>query len=138
MFKSEWLTKDVGWKLFSLMLAVAIWLTVHKITGAPDFAAENNVHTASLTYNDLRITPVSATSDVHNYRFIPQTVDVTVSGSPEVMAVLQENQIRVVVDLTGVDASKGNQKCNVDVWTPSGVTVVKIDPAKVSVLVPPP
>ena len=40
------------------------------------------------------------------YRVSPQRVAVTVSGPPDVMAVLQANQIRATVDLTGIDPRK--------------------------------
>jgi YbbR domain-containing protein len=79
---------------------------------------------------------VSATANVQDFRVAPGTVAVTVSGPPDVMAVLQADQIRAVVDLTGIEATKDLRR-RVDISVPPGVTLVSIDPPKVGVLVPP-
>ena len=129
------LIKDLGWKLFSLLLAVTIWLTVHGIlveSGTPAAHAGGS----AVTYGDLPVYIVSSAADVHYYRVAPSVVSVTVSGPPEVMAVLQANQIRATVDLTGVDAAR-DFKRNVEVSVTAGVTVVSVEPAKVGVIVPP-
>jgi hypothetical protein len=73
---------------------------------------------------------------VHLYRVVPENVKVTVTGSPETIAVLQANQIRATVDLTGIDSAK-DLKRSVDVSVPSGVTVVSVEPSKVGIIVPP-
>ena len=73
---------------------------------------------------------------MHLYHVAPSTVSVTVSGSPEVMAVLQANQIRAVVDLTDIESGKGLWR-KVEVSTPLGVTLVNVDPPSVEVIVPP-
>ncbi len=128
--------KDWGWKLFSLFLAVAIWLTVHKIIEEPKESAA----TASanpVTYGNLQILVVASASDVHLYRVVPDTVSVTVSGPPEAIAVLQANQIRVIVDLTDVESAK-DFKRRVDVSVPSGIELVSVDPPKVGVIIPAP
>jgi YbbR domain-containing protein len=127
--------KDWGWKLFSVILAAAIWLTVHKIL-VP------NVSTASatvnpVTYGNLPVFIVSSAADVHFYRVAPSTVKVTVSGTPEAIAVLQANQIRATVDLTDIDSAR-DLKRRVDVSVPSGVTLISVDPLKVGVIIPPP
>ncbi|MGD0252328.1 MAG: CdaR family protein [Verrucomicrobiota bacterium] len=130
----DWFIKDLGWKLFSVVLAVAIWLTVNKILG------ESGNSTAPLagdkqTYDDLPVLVVSEASDVRNFRVMPGTVAVTVSGRPDVMAVLQANQIRAVVDLTGIESGKEKHR-RVDVSTPPGVTLVSVKPSSVDVIVP--
>ena len=79
---------------------------------------------------------VATAADVHLYRVVPESVKVTITGSPDVIAVLQANQIRATVDLTGVDAAR-DFKRNVEVSVPAGVTVVSVEPAKVGVIVPP-
>lgn len=126
------LIRDLGWKLFSLLLAVMIWLTVHRIleersTGSP------------VIYSGVPVLIVAAAADVHFYHVSPALVDVTVSGTPEAMAMLQTNQIHAVVDLAGLPDLKplGGTRQSVDVSVPPGVTVIKVDPPQVNVVAPP-
>jgi YbbR domain-containing protein len=126
------ITKDFGWKMFSVFLALVVWLTVHKIyeePGAETSQAREN------TYGDLPVLVVSEASDVHDFRVVPATVSVTVSGPPDAMAVLQADQIRATVDLTGIGS--GKQLRRVEVSTPPRVTLVDVDPPRVSVITPP-
>jgi hypothetical protein len=131
----DWFIKDLGWKLFSVVLAVAIWLTVNKILGESGSYAESAIGDKQTTYDDLPVLVVSESSDVRNYRVLPGMVSVTVSGPPNVMAILQANQIRAVADLTGIESDKEKHR-HVDVSTPAGVTLVSVKPFSVDVIVP--
>ena len=127
--------KDFGWKFSSLLLAAGIWLTVHRIllesTGAEPHAASSPV-----TYGNLPVFIVATTSDVHLYRVAPNSVSVTVSGSPDAIAVLQANQIRATVDLTDIESAK-DLKRRVDISVPSGITLISVEPQKIGVIIPP-
>jgi YbbR domain-containing protein len=127
--------KDLGWKLFSLLLAAFIWLTVHKIIEEPNFSTASSAG-SPVTYGDLPVLIVATAADMRPYRVAPNTVSVTVSGPREVMAVLQANQIRATVDLTDIGSAQ-DLKRRVDVSVPSGVTLVNVEPAKVGVILPP-
>jgi len=131
----DWITKDLSWKIFSLLLAVAVWLTVHRIYEEQGVAAASIVGD-KVTYDNLPVLVVSTAADVHDFRIVPGVVSVTVSGSPDVMAVLQANQIRATVDLTDIQSAKDLRR-SVDVSTPPGVTLVSVVPQKVGVIVPP-
>src|SRR5271154_1367161 len=126
----DWLTKDIGWKIFSVILALVIWLTVHKIYEEPGAATSR---ARENTYGDLPVLIVSESADVHDFRVAPSTVSVTVSGSPEAMSTLQANQIRATVDLT---VGKSLQR-KVEVSTPPDVTLVSVEPSHVGVIAPP-
>jgi YbbR domain-containing protein len=129
------LFKDFGWKLFSLLLAVFIWLTVHKII-EPRTTTEPAI-TMTLTYDNLPVLVVAARADMRDYRLLQTTVSVTVSGPSDVIGKLQANQIHATVDLT--DASTiSSAKQRVDVSVPAGITVVSIKPETIGVLAPPP
>jgi YbbR domain-containing protein len=128
----DWLTKNFGWKLFSVFLAVAIWLTVHKIREEPEASAASGV---GITYGDVPVLVVSATTDVHDVRIVPNKVDVKVNGASDVMATLQANRIHAFVNLTGVDSAHDLQR-GVEVSLPRGVTLVSVDPPQVIVTIP--
>jgi hypothetical protein len=133
----EWITNDFWWKLFSVFLAVAIWLTIYKIREEPPLSA-SSVAGVPATYGSVPILVVSAASDVQDFHVLPGMVEVKVSGPREVMAVLQANQIHPVVDLTGISTtSPNNLKLRVEVSTPPGVTLVSVDPPEVGILFPP-
>jgi YbbR domain-containing protein len=124
------LLKDWVWKLFSLFLAAAIWLTVHRIL-EPE-AVSLVRRTSTVTYNNLTVDPVSSTADVRSYRVVPSSVRVTVSGPPEVMGLLQASQVQAEVNLTG---AFGNT-APVDVITPPNVTLMAVEPPMVNIIAP--
>lgn len=130
LFIRDWL-----WKLFSLLLAVAIWFTVHRVlveSAEPVKVGDTN----RITYASLPVTLVSDKADVRLYRVVPAQVQVVVAGSPEAMSVLNASQIRVTADLSGFDFQR-DLKTDVEVSVPPGITLVSVDPPRVGVIAPP-
>jgi YbbR domain-containing protein len=132
--------KDLGWKLLSLFLAVAIWLTVHKIlTEAPLPVlpdSEGNATATTFIYSNQPVEIVSPTTDVHLYRVAPEEVMVTLAGPADLMADLQASQIHAVVDLTDTNVIRNSHR-QVDVSPPPGVTLIGVEPRRVLVIPPP-
>jgi YbbR domain-containing protein len=135
MAMRDWVTKDFGWKLFSVFLALAVWLTVHKMYEEPKTTPGLAVG-PTVTFGNLPVLVVSAASDVREFRVAPSTVTVKVKGAPEVMADLQAGQIHATVDLTDIQSARDLRR-HVDVSVPAGVTVESVDPSRVGVIVPP-
>jgi YbbR domain-containing protein len=131
----DWITKDFAWKLFSLFLAVAIWLIVHKIYEEPGNSSAM-AGGSTVTFDNLPVLIVSTAADVRNFRVAPTMVKVTVSGSAEIMSRLQANNVRAVVDLTDLESAQDLRRL-VDVSAPPGVTLVSVDPPRVAVIPPP-
>jgi YbbR domain-containing protein len=134
----DWFIKDLGWKLFSVLLALAIWLTVHKILeeSAPVVVPPLPPQPVAITFTNLPVLIVSAAADVREFHVTPNAVTVSVSGRPEVMAGLQAGQVHALVDLTDIEAARDLHR-SVDVSMPAGVTLANVDPAEVSVVIPP-
>lgn len=121
-------TKDLGWKLASVALAIVIWVTVyHYETPTEHGTMVDN------TYGDLPVLIFSATGDPRSYQIAPDTVSVKVSGPEKLMNQLQGSQIRPFVDLTGAESAKGF-RLPVNVALPKGVILVDVDPSWVGVL----
>ncbi len=135
----DWFIKDLGWKIFSVVLALAIWLTVHKILDesapSPVVVPPLPPGPVTMTFSNLPVLIVSAAADVREFHVTPKAVAVTVSGQPEIMAALQVDQIHALVDLTDIEAARDLRR-RVDITTPAGVTLVNVDPAEVNVVIP--
>jgi YbbR domain-containing protein len=134
----DFITKDFGWKLLSLALALAIWLTVSAVSRQGTTTTTTTAPGVSTTvriFSRMPITPVSGDADVREYKFDPDNVTVSVSGPNSIIANLSEKEIRATVDLTGF-SSKSEPRRRVDVSTPPGVTFVSANPSQVSVLSP--
>jgi len=128
------LIKDLVWKLFSLFLALIIWVTVDKIyieTQAPSVSLAGE----PATY-EKQVLIISSAADVRDFRVTPEVVTVTVRGPSAVMEVLQASQIRATVDLTDIVGAKDLSR-RVEVSVPAGVTLVSVHPATVGVILPP-
>lgn len=122
----DFLTKDLGWKLFSLTLAALIWFTVRHETATLD----------QRTFVNVPVLVVSGETDVREFKVTPDVVRVTVSGRSDVLAALEPRDIHVILNLTGGTISSDMVR-RLDISVPAGVTVVRVVPAGVNVLVPP-
>ena len=132
MAKRDWLNEDFNWKIFSMILAVVVWLTVHKIRDEPGAAGLLAVPN---TFNNVPVLVVSATADVQDARVAPDSVSVTISGAPDLIAVLRTNQLHAMVNLTGIDSAH-DLKRHVDIMVPPGVTLLRVDPPELTVTIP--
>lgn len=128
------LSNNFGWKLFSLVLAVALWLTIRTFSNDPA-AANPPGALMTHTFNALPVLVVSAAADVREFTVQPESVQVTVSGRPAVIAALDSKAIRAMVDLTEIESARDLRQ-RVEVSTLPGVTVVSVVPAEVVVIVP--
>ena len=123
--------KDWGWKLFSLFLAVTIWLTVHRILEPEENLL--NERSSTFTYGNLPVRLVSSMGDVSLYHVAPTVVKVTVSGPVNVMDQLQASQVRAEVDLTGMTVARG-WRGPINVLVPPEVTLLKVEPSAVTII----
>jgi hypothetical protein len=136
MPKRDWITKDLTWKLFSLILAVGLWITIHNLRDTPEVAVTPFGTVRAVTFTNLPVLAVSANADVHSAQVVPNVVTVKLSGPSDVIAVLQSNKVHVIVNLTGIDTASGS-RLNVDVSAPPGAALDIVDPPKVSVTISP-
>lgn len=128
-FLRKLLFEDIWLKLFSLVLAVLIWLTV-------SFASHRELGTEQRVFSHLPVQLVAAGEDVHNFSTNPRYVDITVQGDPTIMQNLQSEDVRALVDLSGVATARELRK-RVDVALPPRVTCIRVWPEDVQIIFPP-
>ena len=123
------LSRNFGWKLLSLALAIAIWVAVKTVS------AERGNQTERAFLN-LPAQIVSGTADVRTYKIEPSEVRVTIKGRPDTISSIAAREIKVFVDVTGIESAHNLIK-QVDVALPNGVALVNVEPANVQITIPP-
>ena len=121
--------EDIWLKLFSLALAILIWLTV-------TFASQKEAGTTPRVFYKLPVTVLSSAEDARNFKVSPNEVIVTVQGDANTVQNLQSKDIRVMVDLTGVAVARDLRK-RIEVAVPAGVTCMSVAPEEVQIIFPP-
>jgi YbbR domain-containing protein len=129
---------DFWLKLFSLGLAFLIWYIVrpaaYKNEASP-VAALVNAAAPEQIFPTVSVIIMSTAADVHDFKVSPNQVSVTVSGDARRLSEIHANDIRALVDLTGVEAARGLRK-RIEITTPAGITLVRVVPEEVEVIVP--
>ncbi len=124
-------------KLLSLVLALLFWLTVsfaiQEKQGSPAPVLRSVPEVRS--FSNLPVVVMSSASDVRNFKVSPNQVEVTVRGDSVLLQSLHSKEIRVMVDLTGIEAAENLRK-RIEVSTPAGVTLVSVRPEEVEVIIP--
>src|SRR5262245_41916335 len=100
------LTKNLGLKFFSLALAVAIWLTVQGLQKQARPVGRTWGPWETRTLTNVPVLVVSAAADVREIKVQPNGVNVTVGGSPQMLAGLLEKEIEARVDLTDIESAR--------------------------------
>jgi YbbR domain-containing protein len=128
---------DFWLKLFSLALAILIWLTVAfaiKKENSPVVAL--SVPPAETAFSNLPVVVMSSAQDVRSIKVSPNQVEVTVQGEAKNLRGLQAKDIRVIVDLTDIEEAQGLKK-RIEVSTPPGISMVRVIPSEVQIVFPP-
>ena len=136
IFLRELIFHDFWLKLFSLALAVLIWLTVAfaiKKEASPVVAL---MAPPQQTFSNLPVLVMSSAQDVRRIKVSPSQVEVTVQGDAKTLRELQGKDIRVIVDLTDIEAARDLRK-RIEVSTPPGISLVRAAPPEVQIVFPP-
>jgi YbbR domain-containing protein len=115
---------DVWLKLFSLALAILIWVTLA--------VASQREGNARRDFSKLPVDIVSTSGDPRGFKVVPTEVAVTVQGEAQRIENLLPRDIRVLVDLTGLEAARELRK-RLEVAPPPGVTLLRVTPEEVLV-----
>ncbi len=114
-------------KLFSLFLAVLIWLAVQSgVTLAPD-AAPGHGHSE---FRDVPLLVLTPAADLGRYRTRPESVQVLLRGDPSVLKLVNSRTIEAFVSLAE-DSPMGTRK--IHVYPPAGTAVISVEPEEVLV-----
>jgi YbbR domain-containing protein len=133
IFARNLVVKDFWLKLFSLALAILIWLTVYfsingETSNAPWLALLGRAADETVMTVPVRVPAGSA----QTFSVEPSEVKITLRGDPKLLKTLRNDDIRAQVDLSGVETASGLLR-PVEVVLPTGISYTHLSPDEVEV-----
>ena len=126
--------KDFLLKLFSLAMAILIWLLVSiAIRQQPSSAGSAGPLPAGRTFYNLPLGILWATNQMRQFLVSPREVEVTVQGDTNALEKLQPADLRAVVVLTGTEPAGAMSK-KIEVAAPPGVSYVRVVPPEAQLM----
>ena len=138
---------DFWLKLFSLALALLIWLTVWLFAIRKEVSpatALTNARLEERTFYNIPVLVMSTAADVRDLKVNPGEVAIKIRGESKKLQELerklredpQARDIRALVDLTGIESTRGLHK-KIVVTVPADITFEEANPDEVEIIEPP-
>jgi YbbR domain-containing protein len=126
--------EDFWLKLFSLVLAVLMWFTISSAIrqGNPSASPLGTESQILRTFSQVPVVVLSSAPQTGRFKIQPETVELTVEGTATSVHNLQDSDISVIVDLTGIETAHDLLK-RLKVSKPAGIAKVKVVPEEVQV-----
>jgi YbbR domain-containing protein len=126
------LTRNLGWKLASVILAAVVWFAADYGMRRTAFQATDFAESGRRTLNNVPITIMAAANEPSQFIVQPSEVSLTLRGDKGLLEGLQPSDLTVYVNLVGITEARELRK-KVDVHLPPGVTISMMVPADVLV-----
>src|SRR6476660_8896793 len=129
----DFLQRNLGWKITSLILAAVVWLTLQS-DGGKRFGFAQSLALIVPTREFIRhpVNLLTAKDETRRFRLDPSEVDLVVRGERLKLQNLSPKAIQAVVDVTRASDSS-DFTAKVEVFGPPDVTIVQVIPAEVRV-----
>jgi len=126
IFARNLVVKDFWLKSFSLVLAILIWLTVRfSINGETSTSPWLALLGRAADEKVLTVPVHVPSGGLQTFSVDPAEVQVTLRGDPKRLKDLRSEEIRVQVDLTGVETANGLLR-PIEVILPSGISYTHV------------
>ena len=137
IFARNLVAKDFWLKLFSLALAISIWLIVYysingETSNSPWLALLGRPADETVMTVPVRV-PVGGTQ---TFVVDPTEIQITLRGDPKLLKALRNDDIRAQVDLTGIEAANGLLR-PIQVVLPPSIAYTRLSHNEVEVRVAP-
>jgi hypothetical protein len=135
IFIRNLVVKDLWLKLFSLALAILIWLTV-RFTINGEGSAWLALIGRGADETVLKVPIFVPSTEMQTVSVDPPDVQVTLRGDPKLLRGLKAEDIRAQVDLAGIESAHWLRR-PIEVLLPAGVAYTHLSPEQVEVRVSP-